>query len=294
MCCHCAIWGRLLYLTGLGISPLWLQSVMCFCTAGSITPVLEWSLWGLFISCILRIAKGPLDLVFWSPACCRLYKQVLPCLRPLTCMTETYFRSVFVVHILGRCHSSSPAFTLNFIDEYEYLLSSIYMNFSDFSVSSGLLLLSCTVRLKSPFQTCYYLFAFESFRSAFCWWMQSCCCVQVSLINSMSLFSGYGLLRAAASVGIWKLKKSPAFLRQSPWFPLQPQAAIPYLCTWASQLVLTGTFSAEASVGLLYCWCCCPQKPFFSRTVLCLCPDFNSLPQYVLARVHNLRFQSTV
>lgn len=171
--CRCAVYGWLLYLGGLGVSALWLQSDVWLCTADTITPVLEWSLLSTLISSAIWSQKGPLDLVFWSPACCRLFKQAVPWLRPLTCTTETcLFRKLFVLHILGRCHGSSPASALV-----------LWMNANTFSppfiwicrtsVSTSGSCCCLALRLKSPFQTCYYLFAFESRRSAFCWRIHS-------------------------------------------------------------------------------------------------------------------------
>lgn len=149
--CRCAVYGWLLYLGGLGVSALWLQSDAWLCTADTITPVLEWSLLSTLISSAIWSQKGPLDLVFRSPACCRLFKQAVPWLRPLTCATETcLFRKRICPPHPWEMPWFFPCFCSCFIDGCEYLLSSLYMNLSDLSVNFWLLLLSCT-EIEEPF-----------------------------------------------------------------------------------------------------------------------------------------------
>lgn len=66
--------------------------------------------WALVSSAIWS-PKGPLDLMFWSRAFSRLFKQAVPWLQPLHVRLQPLCcRSIFVLHILGRCHSSSSAF----------------------------------------------------------------------------------------------------------------------------------------------------------------------------------------
>lgn len=178
-----------------------------------------------------------------------------------------------------------PQFFLcfHFSDKCEYFLSFLYMNLFDFC-DNFWLLLSCIVRLKSPFDTCYYHLSHVPLPFV----VECSYGAQVSRTSFIPLFSGLWL--SAVSIWIWRHKLSPLFQQWPALFSLQ--FSVPYLCTWALQLVLMGSFCGKAPVQLLCCCHWCPQKAFFPELSHML--DFNSPSPDVLACVHNPRVLSIV
>lgn len=152
------------------------------------------------------------------------------------------------------------------IDECEHLLSFFYMNLSDFSVNFCLLF-SCAVRLKCLFQTCC-CFAFESHASV----CESSHSAQVSQ-TAASLFSlgaVYCSLLHLLEFGDSSLTPHLSTdLRSS----LSNCGSLFPISTLGLAVILMSSFWGEAHVQLLCC--CCLQKAFFQRCLVCQALNFH-------------------
>lgn len=256
-CCLC----RLLYLGSLGSD----CSEMCFCTAGIITPVLEWSTLSTLTSSPEAHISSYEDqrdlktLYFYLLAAGflnRLFPDCVPWRVTETCLFEKRICSLHSWEMPWLLYSC-------IIDECQYLLSFLCMNLSGFSVNFRLLLFSCAVRLKCLFQTCCY-FAFESHAPAVCLWIQSQC---PSLTDQL-LLSFLCLQFMALCCISWNMET-----QARPHISALISALFSVVVGHSSLLVCLGlavilsSFFGEAHVHLL---CCChPQKAFFQHCLVC-------------------------